>query len=392
MLGRDENSNPTEYRTWIVNNAPDFDGYLYTGLKSGNNPLIDITAYALDDGYTVADFNFPVATDWSITHKVLPTTISSSQLAVIDGYAYLFGSNLSSKIYRANLNNPADWEDTGANLPFPLHSSQFAIINDFAYLFGGHDGYTSTDHVFIAPISDPLSWRDLGAILPKKLHSSQLGIIDGYVYLFGGNQDNLQTNVILKANTSLPTSWIDTGSTLPVPLSNSHIGIIDGYSYLFGGLTTSNAPSNIIYYSSNTDPTTWFTGSTLPFAISNGQFFTIGNRGYLTGPVSPSPAKASYNKILRCNLTNPNLWIDTGKTIPGEISQSQFAIIYDRMFLFGGNGSTTIFAGNPLIKYDFNPFVISYGAVTRTAYQATIDPLDLFKVLGFPQWKTNYSR
>ena len=34
----------------------------------------------------------------------------------------------------------------------------------------------------------------------------------------------------------------------------------------------------------------------------------------------------------------------------------------------------------------------AYGALTRTQYNATSDAFDLFKLLGFPAWKTNYGR
>ena len=34
MLAKDINSSPSQYRTWIVEDNPDFDAIFYTGLKS----------------------------------------------------------------------------------------------------------------------------------------------------------------------------------------------------------------------------------------------------------------------------------------------------------------------------------------------------------------------
>ena len=100
MLGRDVNSAPTQYRTWVVPNTPDLTGALYTGLKSGPNPMVDISAYYIVDPNAIVDFNLPLPTQWQSLpgtpfdfpgKKVLPAQISDSQLAIIDGYAYMFG-------------------------------------------------------------------------------------------------------------------------------------------------------------------------------------------------------------------------------------------------------------------------------------------------------------
>lgn len=47
MLGRDLNASPIQYRTWVVPDQPDYTGQFYTGDKSGPEPLVDITAYAI---------------------------------------------------------------------------------------------------------------------------------------------------------------------------------------------------------------------------------------------------------------------------------------------------------------------------------------------------------
>src|SRR5713101_2269636 len=131
MIGRDEESSPTQERVWVVDGYPDFDQTRLGGLKSGSRPLFDLVAYQVD-GYFPANFLMPDPLNWQETKRVLPTQMAGSQLAILfdgyvptdgydgysgqndgyignDGYAFLFGNFSSANIYRAALNNPADW-------------------------------------------------------------------------------------------------------------------------------------------------------------------------------------------------------------------------------------------------------------------------------------------
>lgn len=391
MLGRDVDSSPIQYRTWVVNDTPDLTGALYTGDKSGSSPLVDISAYAIFDPNEVVNFNLPNATDWSTTRRVLPQLICDSQVAIIDGYIYLFGGQNTASIFRATVDNPADWVDTGATLPTALAGSQLAIVDGYIYLFGGTTDATlasGTDTIFSAPLSDPLTWSNDGYVLPGKLHHSQLAIVDGYLYLFGGNQSNNAIDVIYQADTSSPQVWSDTGKTLPDKLYGSQLAIMDGYVFLLGGLLSTDKSTKNIYTASITDPTIWLKVSSLPLPACYGQFVTVGNQGFL---IAATDSTTSFTKILQCNLDAPLNWIDTRTVVPGLVTQSQLAIVYDRLFLFGGNGSTIIFANNSVLKYKLDSAAtVSYGMVTRTEYNSTPNPLDLFMVLGFPYWKTDY--
>jgi N-acetylneuraminic acid mutarotase len=389
MIGKDTNSNPTQYRVWVAN-EPDFEAQFYQGLKSGSNDLIDIVAYQIDDDI-IADFNLPDPLNWNIVKKVLPSTVADSQLAIIDGYSYLFGGKLSAKIYRADNNNPADWIDVNANLPLPLYGSQLAIIGDRLYLFGGNDG-EPTDIVISAHIDDPLVWISHGSCLPVKISNSQLAIIGNYIYLFGGYLYDGSTDKILRAPVTNPLQWEDTGSVLPVPLYGSQIAILNDYVYLFGGLSVIDEPVDRIYMAPINNPTNWYFSNYLPHPIANGQFVAIGDKGYLftSGEVSSTP-RSQGTRILRCNLSTPTQWVDTLHTIPGEITQSQVGIIGDRIFLFGGVGSSLIFVADAKIKFNiYSPTVTNYGNTTRTLFNNTENRLELFKVLGFPYWKTDY--
>lgn len=391
MLARDINSQPTQYRTWVVDNMPDYTGQFYTGDKSGSNAFVDVSAYAIFNPNEVANFNLPNPLNWSTTYKTLPSYICDAQLAVIDGYIYLFGGQNSNKIFRSSVNNPATWLDTGATIPTPLAGSQLAIIDGYVYLFGGTTDATltsATPNIYSALVSNPLNWTNNGPLLPRKLHHSQLAIIGNTIYLFGGNEVNIASNVILSAPTSNPLFWTDTGSQLPNPLYGSQLGIIDGYVYLFGGLLVTNDITSNIYSASLSQPLNWSITGNLPYPICYGQFATIGEQGYI---YSATNTTVSYTRILQCNLSNPSVWTDTQFTINGTATQSHLAVIYDRMFLFGGNGSTVILASNPLYSFDFfGDAAFNYGNVTRTQADQAATELDLFQVLGFKPWISDY--
>ena len=389
MVGLDINSNPLQYRTWIVNDSPDYGQFFFTGLKSGESPLIDVHAYSVPDGYVV-DFNLPKPNSWKETKKVLPQSLPNSHVAIIDGYVYLFGGQLTDKIFRATLNNPTDFIDTGATLPTPLYDGQLAIINEYVYIFGGNDGYT-TNKIYSASISNPLIWSTNGtSTLPSKLQSSQLAVIDNYIYLFGGRTEYGIISNIFRASVSDPLLWIDTGATLPLSLCESNVAVIGDRVYLFGG-KHNESPVKSIYTAWNIDPLSWFDFSFLPEKAYGGQYFSIGDKGYLITPVAIDNApRASSTRIFRCDLSSPGQWIDLGKFVPGEVSKSQFAIIYDIVYLFGGSGSTAIFACDYDVKYLFTSTdAVSYGNVTRTLYNSS-PILDLFKVLTYAPWRAKY--
>ena len=384
MVGLDVDSSFTQHRTWVVDGYPDFDGY-YVTLKSGDNSLADVYAYPIPDGYIV-DFNLINPLNWKTTYSSLPEQISDSQLAVIDGYVYLFGGKSTSKIFRATITRPNEWEYTGYDLPSSLYGSQLAIIDGYIYLFGGNNG-VATDTIYSATVSNPLSWTNQGSLLPEPLYHSQLCVLDGYIYLFGGQNTNNPRNIIFRATTSNPLSWIDTGSTLPNNLYGSHIAVINNNIYLIGGIIENN-PISIILRASTSNPLSWLvTESNLPAFCAFGQFITIDTHAYLF------IVDDFYTKILKCSLADPLVWNIQNEIIPSAIYQSQITIIYDRLFLFGGTGNTAIFTSNYTTKYKYDlPESTDYADITRTQYQGTIDPLDLIKVIGFPYWKTNYYR
>jgi N-acetylneuraminic acid mutarotase len=310
--------------------------------------------------------------------------MAGSQLAIKDGYVYLFGGKVNRNIIRASLNNPTEWEDTNYDLPMELSNSQIAIINGDGYLFGGreYDGYDGYDSDTILGSSDLLHWNKVGT-LPIPLSYSQLAILDGYIYLFGGKSSRT-TEKILRAHVSNPLSWSEFGNIV-IPIHNSTIGIIDGYVLLIGGQDEFNQRMNWVLNSPVNDLINWSVDS-LPNYLCAGQFITIGDDGYV---FAMTDASNSYTtNILQYHAGS---WFNTQKIIPGDISESQIAIIGDRLFFFGGNGSSMIFAGIPEYKYlETDAIVASYAQRTRTDFRAAT-LLNRFEVLGFAPWKTNYS-
>jgi len=405
MLARDINSNPTQYRTWVVPDEPDFAAEFYTGLKSGPNDFVDVTAYAIFDDNVIADFVLPDPTSWyKITdklnwdfpiRKVLPFPPDDSHFAIIDGYAYLFGGKVTDKIFRADLNNPADWVDTGATLPDNLFGAQLAILDGYIYLFGGNNGNQASptegamDTIFRASVSDPLSWTNLGSFLPRRIFYSSLGIANGSMYLFGGKEINHATDVIFTAPTSDPTNWTDTGDVLPFRVYGCMFGQVDGYWMMFGGQLNQDAATNVIMSASLTSPTSWSVTGLLPWSTAFGQFINIGGDGYIFGPMDGSGT--GFTSILRANLfIDRNAWVDMKVVIPGVISHSQIGLIYDRVWLFGGSGETALFACNQILKHNILwPKAINYGNITRTDLQAADNLNNPLEALSIPYWLTD---
>ena len=397
MVGLDVEACPRQHRTWIVDDNPDYDGYYYDGYKSGPTRLEDVATYLIDD-YLVVDFNLPDPLKWESTKKTLPSQSGGSHLAVIDGYIYLFGGQNSDKIYKAHVSNPADFEDTGSTLPNKVGDGQLAIIKDQIYIFGGNDGYSdgyddgyALNNIYSANISDPLNWIDNGSLLPKKIYSSQLAVFDNNIYLFGGHDGYNAINNIFYASTSNPLLWTELSETLPKPVFNSQVGVINGYVYLFGGQNIANEPISDIYRAPLNDMSGWYNYGFLPKETCSGQFFTLGDMCYIIAPAANDIDKPNLTKIFRAPISAPYVWVDIKKYVPYEVFKSQLAIIEDRIFLYGGSGSSVIIACNYSHKYNFYATpAVSYGDVTRTQYQSTPTFLDLFKVLGFAPWRTNY--
>ncbi len=406
MVGRDFNSNPTQYRCWVVPDQPDFDGYYYTGLKSGPNDFTEVSTYAITDGYAVVDFNLPDPTSWVATdnrlnvsfpiRKLLPFPLEDSHLVILDGYAYMFGGKVTDKIFRADINNPADWFDTGAVLPSNLYAAEVAVIDGYIYLFGGNEGEETVfgtgalDTIYSAPVSDPLTWTDHGSRLPREVCYSNFGMSNGVLYLFGGLGTNHASEAIFTASQSDPLTWTESASALPHKVYGSTFAEVNGNWMIFGGQDLPDTPINLIMSASTSSPLVWTITGLLPHSCTHGQFVNIGGDGYIFGPMVG--VSTTYTSILRANLrVDPNSWVELPQVIPGCISHSQMAVIADRVWLFGGSGLTAIFACNQIIKYSvLAPKAINYGFITRTTVDATDNLNEPYEALCIPWWLSDF--
>lgn len=406
MLGLDVDAVPTQYRTWVVENAPDFTGALYTGPKAGDNPLVDISAYAILDPTVVADFNLPVPTMWQnfpgtpfdfYGRRNLPNAVSDAALAVIDGYIYIFGGQVSNAIYQASIGDPGTWINTGATLPTVLANASLAIIGDYIYLFGGNVGDEANSQqpvntIYSAPVSNPLEWTNLGSFLPAPIHSAALGMANGYIFLAGGRGASGASDVVYVASTSNPLSWSAAPGILPTPLYGSTIIQSQGYWYLLGGQDGYDQVVSTIFRTNSATPFIWQNYGNMLYPTSYGAFFPMAYDGYYIGSaVGDGYDSTTYTPIVQVPLNSITQWINPQQTVPAVISHSQSAIIYDRFWFFGGSGSSAIFTNAQILKYPFYyPTVVVYGAITRTLFQSSDNLDNPFLVLGIPYWITDY--
>lgn len=329
------------------------------------------------------------------TQKTLPYNMSGSQLAIINNYGYMFGGDniTGSKIIKFNVSNPLSFIDDGYNLPDSLSGSQLAVIDDKIYLFGGADGNIATNKIFYCFTADPLTWFNSGATLPTATAHSSLIILDNFIYLFGGEDNSTPSDIIMRAPIANPLSWSNVG-TLPTTLYGSQPAILNNKLYLFGGVESNYLnPSKVILSANRSNPLSWTRElKTLPKAVAYGQYITVGIFGYLFG------GDISGTSIYRCVTTDASTWVDTGKKIPGHTTQSQIAIVDDIIYLFAGNGTTVIYKSGVIKKYNYtynynyysNPLMPQVYNWNKSTVKNSTDDNDLFRLIGFPYWKTDF--
>lgn len=407
MLGLDIDSNPIQYRTWVVNDTPDFTGSLYSGPKSGPHPLYNVTAYSIDDSMGKMDFHLPAAFSFSNKHNggdrvrvkpntLLPNQVSDSQLAIIGNSVFLFGGTNSDDILESTISNPSIWEKHSEFMPTKIGASQLVIVNGYIYLFGGNVGLLSssiTNNIYRARVSDPHTWTIVGT-LPVALAHSQVAILNGHIFLFGGMTPNGLTDSIYQAPLSNPLSWSVASFSLPYAVAGASLAMLNDNVYLFGGITSLplTATRDICYCSKNAIDTWEVATSALPVAVAFSQCITVGFFTYLLGG-------SSGKKILNAFSTTPLSWeVYEYDTLPIVATHSQCAIIGHRVYLFGGNGSSVIQASEQLVKfnkgdnedYNFNAPQPQVYSQQISYVKSNPGSTDLFYRIGFAPWKTDF--
>lgn len=381
MVGKDVDSFPTQYRTWLSNSI-DINQNDFNKQKSGDNKFIEVSAHIFDDSFK-ADFNLPDLTIWKTVKKTLPANIDGGQLAIIDGYAYIFGGINSDKILRASILNPGTWEDTGYVLPDSLHGSQLLSYDGYLYLFGGRINTTATNKIYIAQSSNPLSWTYSGSNLPQNLYWSQLCVTDTNLYLYGGcGSDGYATGAIFSAPISNPLNWSTEINTLYEPVFGASLAINDGKIYLFGGITDDNTYLTNIYYANITTPTTWvLDGYSLPGYNAFAQPIVIGDTFYLLG--------GNKKKIYVSDLSAISQVVELEYELYFQATTSQVALINGYIYLYGGSGHNLIQVSDVFVKYtNDNPTAIYYDLIINDLLPLATEA-DRFSVIGFCPWKTD---
>lgn len=413
MIGKDVNCWPEQYRVWSVNDSPDYNAQQYKGIKSGDKPLENVTAYLILEKDNFLDFNLPNISDpnvktWIDTKKSLPEPIQDGQLAIIKHDIFIFGGKNSNKIYKSTINNPTKWEICQSTLPSKLSGSQLAVIKDRIYLFGGESD-KCLDTIYSASIDDPLNWTNHGSMLPKAIRKSQLAIVGENIYLFGGLGESSPISSIFKSTLTQPLIWQDTNKHLPIPIYNSCILLSSDNIYLFGG-TFQNELSSEILHCKTSDPENWSFFGSLPVASSNIQSIILGDKIYLivsNKKISESrsvarrrvtslafyendnlSSKNDKAEIYESNLQDPSKWMRIKNKIPQNTLYSHLAFIYDRFFIFGGSGTKSIIASTYKAKFNLNDEdVKNYKNKITINYKNTLE--DNFKILGFAPWRTD---
>jgi N-acetylneuraminic acid mutarotase len=321
--------------------------------------------------------------------------MASSQLAIIGDYGYLFGGDniTGSKILKFSVSDPFIFIDDGYNLPDSVYGSQLAVVGSKIYLFGGADDGVATNKIFYCFTSNPLVWFTAGSTLPVAIAHSSLVILDSYLYLFGGEDGSTPSDIIMRAPISNPLTWSVVGS-LPTHLYGSQPAILNDKLYLFGGIESNYFnPSAIILSANRATPLIWTKeAKSLPQKTAFAQYITIGTFGYLFG------GNISGTSIYRCTATDAVTWTNTGKKLPGHTNQSQIAIIDDAIYLFAGNGTTVIYKSGVIKKYNYtynynyhtNPLMPQVYNWNKASVKNATDDNDLFRIIGFPYWKTDF--
>jgi len=402
-IARDINTSIKQYRCWISDGYPGIDGYGFYGSKSGVNDFIDYNYYSIPDGYT-SNFLFPLAEEIARTKFTLPYPTDGASLLVLDGYIYLFGGKGSNKILRSLINDPNKWIDTQATIPEQLYDSSLILNKELGYIYlvGGNISYDCyhlpTKNVYRANITNPLVWETLVDRIPEAMSGMQIVYHGDNFYILGGKNSlgEYSTTVYLSNSLGDASQW---NVFFPYAIDNglSYCGCIINYKtdelYLFGGETNLGWSNKIYSRSANlsNDLSNFELVGTLPYKISRPNIFIIGNTVYMYTHVDDNIDELSFCKILKCSVDNlSDGWKECDTVIINGSFNSQLAIIDNRIYLFGGSGSTNIQTSNQKIQYIYNDInVVEYDFTLNDINQIT-DTKIVSNRLGYNYWITNY--
>ena len=340
--------------------------------------------------------------NWSIFNN-LPIAIAGASSFITKNRVYLLGGTNSggtlSTVYYAVINSDGTlgaWiADT--NLPLALQSSNIFVTKNRVYLCGGYNATNGIlANVYTAPINPDgtIGTWTTGVALPVATYNAQYFATKTRAYIIGGITASNRTAAVYSAPINQDGtlgSW-GAATSLPYVVSNAHSFIVKNKLYLLGGGTNSDWLSAIYscpiyggksdyseYYTdstvnylmpgsgrpweqqyqinnSKTDSlNNWTTGTALPIAVSNAEFFVTKNRVYMCGGLTTGTIALASVYTASINADGSlGSWI-ADANLPGPLYASQAIVTKNRVYLIGG-----INANNGT-------------SVTSTVYTATIN-------------------
>lgn len=378
-LGKDMNSFPFMYRTWTTD-EPDLTADYYYGPKSGELPFEDISSYVVD-GYE-ANFSIPLFSSWKNTKTVMPSNVGKTQAIVADGYITIFGGFDNSAVSQALASNPEKFS-IKSDLGFTYHSYQILKINNNIYLLGGVvDGY-ATSAIYMADIYTH-TLTQVGD-LPEEIFDSNIFNDENNIYLFGGYNVN-PLDKIYKADIADITSWTNVG-TLPIAIAGGVVGVVEDKLHIFGGYNTFALDS--VLTADLTDLTT-FVQSSIGRAFKYPKFFRCGVEDYIICNETYNSSATSFANVYRVDVNAPEKLRLIAK-VPSHVDNGPMAVIYDHVYLFGGNALDVIYRTNMMYKYNpisSDAYEYGFRTITRLSYEFDVNTY--FAILGINPLITTY--
>jgi hypothetical protein len=271
---------------------------------------------------------------------------SQSSLHLV-GVKYLnrYSSQNVNKV--TTVNDITGWT-TGTSLPATVYVSQAIVTNSRVYLLGGYVSSTPSAVVYTAPINSDgtLGTWTTGTSLPATVAYSQSIVTNSRVYMLGGTINSADSAVVYTApiNSDGTLGTWTTGTSLPATVTNSHAIVTNSRVYMLGGIV-SGTPSAVVYTAPiNSDGTlgTWTTGTSLPATVYQSQAIVTNSRVYLLGGnVSSTPSAVVYTAPINSDGTL-GTWT-TGTSLPATVTNSHAIVTNSRVYMLGGivAGSTS---------------------------------------------------
>jgi len=217
-------------------------------LFHGIGTFSDLTIDRVGSGYTLvaveprlntatsAAFNVACNTNCWTARAPMPTPLTASASAAVDGILYAIGgltsaggSTATVEAYDPRTNT---WSRR-ASLSIPRFSLAVGVVNGILYAVGGaQSGVAATG---IVEAYDPIAntWTTK-ASMPTSRFGLGIGVANGRLYAIGGTDKNGLDTTVVEAYDPQTDTW-STQAVLPVARSSFGTAVADGVIYVIGG-------------------------------------------------------------------------------------------------------------------------------------------------------------